>query len=113
TGEAVAARRLQLALARRLSGSGPSLLRWSRAFRMEDHRPLDFDLFPFQREIYDAFGDRDLPTVDVRKSAQCGISAAAVSLALFAADVWGAHVLYALPAEDLAVRLSATRPTPA
>src|SRR5207245_908211 len=109
TGEAVAARRLQLALARRLSGSGPSLLRWSRAFRMEDHRPLDFDLFPFQRELYDAFGDRDLSRVDVMKSAQCGISAAAVSLALYAADRWNANVLYVLPTEALAETFSDTR----
>jgi phage terminase large subunit GpA-like protein len=43
------------------------------------------------------------------KSSQCGISAAAVSLALYAADVWGAHVLYVLPTEDLAQGFSDTR----
>jgi hypothetical protein len=33
----------------------------------------------------------------VMKAAQCGISAAGVSLALYAADAWGANVLYVLP----------------
>src|SRR5439155_11733897 len=100
-------------LAGRLSRPDRSLLAWSRAFRVEDGRPLDFDAFPFQQEIYEAFGDRGLPTVDVRKSAQCGISAAAVSLTLYAADVWTAHVLYVLPTEDLAERFSDTRVKPA
>src|SRR5205823_5253774 len=63
--------------------------------------------------IYDAFGDRDLPTVDVRKSAQCGISAAAVSLALYATDVWRAHVIYVLPTEEVAEVFSDTRVKPA
>ena len=87
----------------------PSLLSWSKAFRVEDARPLDFGLFPFQRELYEAFGDAELSTVDVMKSAQCGISAAGVSLALYAADAWGAHVLYVLPTEDMAYAFSDTR----
>ncbi len=77
----------------------PDLLLWSRAHRLEEGRPLDFGLFPFQRELLEAFGDPGLQTVDVMKSAQCGVSAAGISLALFAADVWGATVLYVLPTD--------------
>jgi hypothetical protein len=89
------------------------LLSWSRAFRREEGGPLDFELFPFQREIYEAFGDPRLPTVDVRKSAQCGISAAAVSLALYACERWRANVIYVLPTEDLAELFCTTRVQPA
>lgn len=85
------------------------LLSWSKLHRLEDDEPLDFHAFPFQRELYEAFGDRDLPSVDVMKSSQCGISAAAVSLALYAADAWAANVLYVLPTEDLAQGFSDTR----
>ncbi|MGQ0670423.1 MAG: terminase gpA endonuclease subunit [Actinomycetota bacterium] len=64
---------------------------------MEEGQGLDFGTFPFQRSIYADFGDRSLATVDVMKSGQCGISAAAVSLALYAGDQWQANVLYVLP----------------
>jgi hypothetical protein len=106
----VAAWSLRLELVRRQK---LTLLEWSEAFRMEEGEPLDFEAFPFQRELYQAFGDRDLPSVDVMKSAQCGISAAAVSLALYAADVWGANVLYVLPTTELAESFSDTRVRPA
>jgi hypothetical protein len=83
--------------------SNPGLLQWSEAFRVEEGDPLDFSLFPFQRELYEAFGDRDLETVDIIKSAQCGISALGISMALYAGDVWGANVAYVLPRDgDLA-----------
>jgi hypothetical protein len=85
------------------------LLSWSRLHRLEDGEGLDFSAFPFQRELYEAFGDRGLRSVDVMKSSQCGISAAGVSLALYAADAWGAHVMYVLPTEDLAKGFSETR----
>ncbi len=85
------------------------LLPWSTAYRVEAGGPLDFDRFPFQREIYDAFGDASLRSVEVMKASQCGISAAGVSLALFAADVWGADVLYVLPGFDVAYDFSDTR----
>jgi len=86
-----------------------SLLEWSKAFRLEEGAPLDFDLFPFQRELYETFADRSLPSVDVMKSAQCGISAAGVSLSLYAGEVWGANVLYVLPTADEAQDFSDTR----
>jgi len=92
-----------------LQGANLDLLGWSVLHRLEDDAPLDFEAFPFQREIYRAFGDKGLASVEVMKSSQCGISAAAVSLALYAADAWGAHVLYVLPTESLAETFSDTR----
>ena len=104
---------LYLRRAERTARSEPSLLVWSRAFRLEEGSPLDFETFPFQRELYETFARRDLPTVDVMKSAQCGISAAGVALALYAGDVWGANVLYVLPSTEDAHDFSDTRVRPA
>jgi hypothetical protein len=91
----------------------PALLDWSEAFRFEEGEPLDFDAFPFQRRLYDDFGRKDLPTVDVMKSGQCGISAAAVSFTLYASDRWGANVLYVLPGAQDAYDFSDSRVAPA
>lgn len=85
------------------------LLSWSRGYRMEARGALDFERFPFQRELYEAFGDRSLRSVDVMKASQCGISAAGVSLALYAADVWAANVLYVFPGFEDAHDFSDTR----
>lgn len=85
------------------------LLSWSRAYRVEAAGPLDFDRFPFQRDIYEAFGDRSLRSVEVMKASQCGISAAGVSLALYAAEVWEANVVYVLPGFEDAHDFSDTR----
>lgn len=101
-----------IAEAERQRREGQSLLEWSAKFRTEDGRPLDFDAYPYQRELYATFGDREVPSVDVMKSAQCGISAAAVSLALYAPDVWQANVLYVLPTSDDAYDFSDTRVKP-
>jgi phage terminase large subunit GpA-like protein len=82
------------------------------AYRCSNRGPVS-ERFPFQPELYRAFGDRDLQSVAVMKSAQCGISAAAVSLTLYAGDVWGASVLYVLPTGDDAKDFSDTRVRPA
>jgi Phage terminase large subunit (GpA) len=98
-----------LAMVKVLQRDPPDLLAWSEAVRTEEGHPLDFETFPFQRELYEAFGDRSIPTVDIMKSAQCGISAAGVSLALYAPDVWAASVLYVLPGFADAYDFSDTR----
>lgn len=54
-----------------------------------------------------------LATVDVMKSAQCGVSAAGVSLALYAGDMWSANVLYVFPTADDVYDFSDTRVKPA
>lgn len=91
----------------------PDLLNWSEAFRVEEGQPLDFEAFPFQRDLYRDFGNRDLPTVDVMKSGQCGISAAAVSLTLYAGAEWQANVLYVLPGQADGYDFSDSRVKPA
>lgn len=103
---------LQL-VAERFRRSRPDLLRWSAAFRLERGEPLDFDVFPFQRELLTSFGDRDRRVVSVMKSGQCGVSAAGVSLALYAGDLWSANVVYVLPGFDDAYDFSDTRVRPA
>jgi hypothetical protein len=117
-GSSTSSRRLDLEEAYRLAverflRTDPGLLDWSEAFRFEEGEPLDFDAFPFQRELYDLFGAKDVPTVDVMKSGQCGISAAAVSLTLYAGDRWGANVLYVLPGAQDAYDFSDSRVAPA
>jgi hypothetical protein len=97
----------------RFRRSNPSLLDWSEAFRVEEGEPLDFDAFPFQREIYAVFDDRGIKTVDVMKSGQCGISAAAVSLTLFVGEMWDRNVLYVLPGAQDAYDFSDSRVKPA
>lgn len=92
--------------------SGPALYRWATAFRIESGAPLDFAMFPFQEELYNAFGELGRETVDVMKSAQCGISALGVSLALYIADVWGGNVVYVLPTGSDVFDFSDTRVKP-
>lgn len=87
----------------------PDLLSYARAFRLERGEPMDFDSFPFQKDILRDFGDRELEHVIVQKSVQCGLSATGVSLALYAPDIWGVSVLYVLPTEDMAQDFSDTR----
>ncbi len=99
--------------AERFRRSSPDLLAWAGAFRLENGVPLDFETFPFQVELYSSFGNPELETVTVQKAAQCGISALGVSLTLFAADVWGANVVYVLPGFDDAFDFSDTRVAPA
>lgn len=58
---------------------------------------LDFDRFPFQRELYkEASGDRELV---VMKSTQVGVSAFGVRWALYHADINGMTGLYVFPTQ--------------
>src|SRR5437667_11140642 len=58
-------RELLRRVSERMNRADTPLLEWSLAFRVEEGGPLDFEAFPFQAELYEAFGDRDIPTVDV------------------------------------------------
>jgi len=102
-----------LLAAERFRRKQPDLLDWSDVWRVEEGEPLDFAVFPFQPELYQVFGDRNVQTVDVMKSGQCGISAAAVSLTLYAGEMWGANVLYVLPGSADAYDFSDSRVKPA
>ena len=58
--------------------------------------PLDFDRFPFQRELYDQEGAMDREIV-VMKSTQVGISTYLLRWAMYHADVRGQTALYIFP----------------
>jgi len=100
------------ALVTKLLRERPDLFTWAQAFHLEEGEQLDFDAFPFQVELHDAFGSEDLPEVSVMKSGQCGISAIAVSMTLWAGDVLGANVLYVLPGAQDAYDFSDSRVSP-
>lgn len=72
--------------------------------------PLDFELFPFQRELYTrGAGDRE--TV-VMKSTQIGISAWAFRWAMYNSDVLGRTGLYVFPTQDQVRDFSTARIKP-
>jgi hypothetical protein len=74
----------------------------------EPRGPLSFERFPFQRALYgdDVTHARE---VVVMKAAQCGLSAWAIRLALFNADVLGRTALYTFPTEKELQRFSSRR----
>jgi hypothetical protein len=74
----------------------------------EPRGPLSFDRFPFQKALYseEVTSARE---VVVMKAAQCGLSAWAIRLALFSADVLGRTALYTFPTEKELQRFSSRR----
>lgn len=67
--------------------------------------PLNFSLFPWQREILDA----NDPMVTVQKAAQMGFSVAGIIKTLFKVDQEKADVLYILPTHQLACNFTKSR----
>lgn len=74
-----------------------AFLEWARQVPEPKTGPLNFEQFPFQRELY-AEGV-ELPEVAVMKSTQVGASAWLVRWAIYWADR-GKTVLYVFPAEE-------------
>jgi hypothetical protein len=74
----------------------------------EPRGALSFKRFPFQRSLYseEVTGARE---VVVMKAAQCGLSAWAIRLALYSADVLGWTALYTFPTEKELQRFSSRR----
>lgn len=73
--------------------------------------PLDFDLFPFQRELYtEGVDDREIV---VMKSTQVGVSAWASRWAMYHSDVHRRTGLYVFPTQDQVRDFSAARIKPA
>lgn len=64
----------------------------------ESRGPLDFRKFAFQREMYGDAAAHDREVV-VQKSTQVGVSAWAIRLALYHADVHSRVVIYAFPSD--------------
>jgi len=82
-----------------------SFLDWSLRVP-EPKGELDFDRFPFQRELY---ADHEDPDIVVKKCTQIGISAWAVRWAMFYADVLGVTVLYVFPHQRQLMDFADTR----
>lgn len=74
----------------------------------EPRGPLSLDRFPFQRELYSQ-AVTDAREVVVQKAAQAGLSAWAIRLALYSADVLGRTALYTFPTEKELQRFSSRR----
>jgi hypothetical protein len=70
---------------------------------------LDFDKFPFQREMYDESGEREIV---VKKATQIGVSAYLIRWSLFYADTRGWSVLYIFPTVKQLYDLSDARVQP-
>jgi hypothetical protein len=64
----------------------------------EPKGPLDFERFPFQKELYDVFGDTSVKDVVVMKGTQVGVSALLAHWVLWIADVGALNALYVFPA---------------
>ena len=73
----------------------PSLLEWALRVPEPKTGPLDFDRFPFQRELYELTADDH--DVVIKKAAQVGISAHLVRWAIFWADMHAKTALYVFP----------------
>jgi Phage terminase large subunit (GpA) len=61
-------------------------------------QPLDFTRFPYQREMYEVFGNIEVKDADAMKSTQVGVSELLTRLALYVADLFGMTALYVFPA---------------
>jgi hypothetical protein len=82
---------------RRRSVAEPTTLRaWAERVPALRTGRLDFDLFPFQREMYEVFGSGAKDVV-VRKGTQVGASELMMRWALWEADVNGRTALYVFP----------------
>jgi hypothetical protein len=71
---------------------------WAQRFPTAKTRPLDFAAFPFQREMYEVFGDPAVEDVAVMKSAQVGVSELCARVTLYFPDVLALTSLYVFPA---------------
>jgi hypothetical protein len=70
---------------------------------------LDFDKFPFQKEMYQESGEREIV---VKKATQIGVSAYLIRWSLFYADTRGWSVLYIFPTVKQLYDLSDARVQP-
>jgi hypothetical protein len=90
-----------------LEAQGVGFLEWAERIPTAKGQPLDFDRFPFQRELYRTLGDATIPEAVVMKSVQVGISELLARLTLYYPAVHGVTALYVFPAlkqmEDFSV----------
>lgn len=75
-----------------------SFLEWAKLIPTAKGNMLDFFRFPYQPEIYEAFGNPEVEDADAMKSTQVGLSELMTRLALYLSDQLGATSLYVFPA---------------
>jgi phage terminase large subunit GpA-like protein len=92
------------------AGRSPSLLEWSQAIPEPKFGALNFDVFPFQKQMYEWSSDD--PEGVVQKAAQVGMSAWMIRWAMYFPDTRGRTALYVFPADEQARKFSNTRIKP-
>src|SRR5829696_2336078 len=96
-------------LALDLKGRAPEVpfAEWALWLPEPKRGTLDFDRFPFQRELYEqGSGERE---VVIKKATQVGISALAIRWAMYWADQCGLTSLYVFPYQRQLADFSDTR----
>ena len=84
--------------ARRLRKGAESFLAYAVRFPTAKNSPLDFSQYPFQRQIYEVFGDPSVQEATAMKSVQVGMSELLARLTFYYADIHGLTALYVFPA---------------
>ena len=97
----------QLSRAQVTPGEVPSFLDWALRIPEPKTGTLDFERFPFQRELYESAAYE--PRVVIQKAAQVGISAFGIRWALYPVDVHGSNGLYVFPKRSQLAHFSKTR----
>jgi hypothetical protein len=93
--------------ARKVSETG--FYEWALRIPEPKTGTLDFDKFPFQKEMYQESGEREIV---VKKATQIGVSAYLIRWSLFYADTRGWSVLYIFPTVKQLYDLSDARVQP-
>lgn len=100
------------AVVRSEPGALESFVAYACRFPTAKNQPFDFERFPFQRGIYEVFGDPNIPEATAMKSVQVGMSELLVRLTLYFADIQGLTALYVFPAVKQMHDFSDTRVNP-
>jgi hypothetical protein len=79
-----------------LTGRQPNFLNWSLQVPEPKAGKLDFERFPFQKELYDMTGAMDREVV-IQKATQVGVSTYLLRWALYHADIRRQNALYIFP----------------
>lgn len=98
--------------AEQLSEVVESFLKWAQRIPTAKGNRLDFDRFPFQREVYEVMGDAAVLEADVMKSIQVGMSELLTRLTMYFPDLRGMTGLYVFPALKQMHDFSDTRVNP-
>jgi phage terminase large subunit GpA len=81
------------------SASAGGFLAWAERVVTAKGKPLDFDQFPYQRELYEVFGDPNVGRAVIMKAVQVGASELLVRLMLNLASWLPLTLLYLFPAD--------------